>query len=346
MTLLAHLLPRVTSRVEDAATDSLAFILNRSDECTEALNGLLEYPGFPLRRIDRVETQVTEDEKSRPDMVGYDRRGRKRLLVEAKFWAGLQHEQATRYFEKLENKRPSVLLFICPDSRIETLWARIRRQMKTDGFRFKNLESPRRTRRAGVIGTRHHVFLISWSRLLDRLGTAVPRDGRLASDIQQLRGLAKYQDEEAFLPIHPQEFGLAFPRRMRGLNRLIDDIVARGVSKGWMSTKGLKATAHRDGYGRYVSLRDVPGGTVFLCSNYRLWTTSGDTPVWLRISPKVPYDPVKLRSGIPSLVDDTGHGSWKHAVPITLKTGVEYQSVLDDAFHQVKEIADGIKAAL
>ena len=41
-TLLAHLVPKLTSRVEDAATDALAFILNSSAACRGALDRLLQ----------------------------------------------------------------------------------------------------------------------------------------------------------------------------------------------------------------------------------------------------------------------------------------------------------------
>lgn len=42
-TLLAHLVPRLTSQVENAATDALAFILNTSGACRSALNRLLRW---------------------------------------------------------------------------------------------------------------------------------------------------------------------------------------------------------------------------------------------------------------------------------------------------------------
>ena len=41
-TMLAHLVPRLTGRVEDTATDSLAFILNKSAPCRGALDRLLQ----------------------------------------------------------------------------------------------------------------------------------------------------------------------------------------------------------------------------------------------------------------------------------------------------------------
>lgn len=122
-TLLAHLAPRLTSQVEDAATDALAFILNNSEACRAVLDDLLRDGGFEPEPIERVETQVTYEDGSRPDMVGYDGTGGKRLLVESKFWASLLQGQASGYFGQWEEDGPGVLLFIAPNSRIETLWA-------------------------------------------------------------------------------------------------------------------------------------------------------------------------------------------------------------------------------
>ena len=74
----------------------------------------------------------------------------------------------------------------------------------------------------------------------------------VASDIRQLRGLAQRQDDEAFQPMKTAEFSPSVPRRLQGLNRLIDDVVdSRGCPEGWMSVEGFRATAQRDGYGRY-----------------------------------------------------------------------------------------------
>ncbi len=342
-TLLAYLVPRLTSRGEDTATDALAFILNKSAACRGALDRLLRDGDFNLEPIARVQTQVTYQDGSRPDMVGYDRSGAKRLLVESKFWASLLQGQASGYLGQLEKARPGVLLFIAPDSRIDTLWAEIRRQMESgDGrVQLEFIEAPERARRAKIVGSDKRLMLVSWTQLLDSMATAVADDTRVASDIQQLRGLARHQDEEAFQPIHPEEFGLALPRRILGLNRLIDDVVdAHGVSQGWMTTKGLRATPRREGYGRYFRFTDVPGH-LFLCVNYLRWATTGDTPLWLGIDNGVPVNAGKIRDRVPSLVEDESLGTYD--VPIHLKTGVEYERVLEDVVRQVREIADIIE---
>ena len=110
-TLLAYLVPRLTNRVEDAATDALAFILNKSAACRGVLDRLLRDGDFNPEPIARVETQVTYQDGSRPDLAGYDRCRTKRLLIEAKFWASLGQRQAGGYFEQLQEAWPGALFY-------------------------------------------------------------------------------------------------------------------------------------------------------------------------------------------------------------------------------------------
>ena len=261
--------------------------------------------------------------------------------MESKFWASLLEGQASGYFRQLEEVGPGVLLFIAPESRLDTLWAEIRRQMEkgAGSVQLELVQTAGRARKAKVSGSDKRLMLVSWRQLLGSLAAA--DDGRVASDIQQLRGLARYQDEEAFQPIHPEETGLVLPRRIRGLNRLIDDVVgARGVKDRWMTTKGLKATAQREGYGRYFRFADVASGRtipgdLFLCVNFRRWATSAETPLWLWIGHGVRVNVGTLRDTMPLLVENAGPGT---DVPIFLKTGVEYETVLDDDVRQVKAV--------
>ena len=103
-------------------------------------------------------------------------------------------------------------------------------------------------------------MLISWTMLLDRLAGAVPTDSVVASDIQQLRGLAQREDDEAFKPINLEELGPSLARRVQWLKRLIDDVVdGHGVRDSWMSIRGLRATPQRDCYGRYFRFRNNLG---------------------------------------------------------------------------------------
>ena len=349
-TLLAYLVPRLTNRVEDTATDALAFILNKSPACRDALSLLLrEGEGtYDLDTLTSVETQVTYKDGSRPDMVGYDQGGGKRLLVESKFWASLLEGQASGYFSQLEDAGPGVLLFIAPATRLETLWGEITRQMEDgqDGFGLEEVKTPEQIRRAKVVGPYKQdkrLMLVSWPLILDRLAGVVPPDSLLAADIRQLRGLAQREDEEAFQPIKAAELSPSVPRRLQWLNRLLDDVVdGHGCPKGWMSTENLKATPQRDGYGRYFRFRtqgEVVSGDLFLCVNFRLWATSADTPLWLRIGGDVPISLARLKDTAPSLIE-SGRSSWPYDVPIYLQSDVEYEHVLDNVLRQLSAIGE------
>ena len=195
-TLMAYLVPRLTNRREDTATDALAFILNKSSGCRDALGLLLRDSSFQLESLTHFETQVTYEDGSRPDMAGYDQEGRKRLLVESKFWASLLQGQASGYFSQLEAEGSGLLLFIAPSTRLETLWAEIRRQMETgeDGVQLESVETAEQIRKARIAGSDKRLMLVSWTLLLDHLAASVPSDSVVASDIQQLRGLCRRED--------------------------------------------------------------------------------------------------------------------------------------------------------
>ena len=197
--LLAHLIPKLTSRGEDTATEALAFILNKSETCRSALNSLLDDEDFGLGPLTRFDTQVTHEDGSRPDMVGYDGEGEKRLIVEAKFWAALGEGQASGYFSQLEVSGAAALMFVAPGTRVETLWTEITRQMDAgeNPVQLGPVETLDRTRRARV-GSDRLLMLVSWDLLLERLAAAVSADSPVASDIQQLRGFVEEQDLDAF----------------------------------------------------------------------------------------------------------------------------------------------------
>ena len=80
LTLLAHLVPRLTCQVEDAATEALAFILNKSEACRRALGCFLQGEGLEPEAITRVATQIALADGSRPDVVGFRPRSRCRTI--------------------------------------------------------------------------------------------------------------------------------------------------------------------------------------------------------------------------------------------------------------------------
>ena len=328
-TLLAHLVPKITGQVEDAATDALAYILNKSANCMGALNGLLREGGFGIEAIVRVDTQVTYEDGSRPDMTGYDARGVKRLLVESKFWAALLEGQASAYAEQFDHGGPAALLFIAPEVRLPTLWAEIRRQIG-EWQELEPVESPTGVERAKVVGEELHVILVSWRGILERMD-AVAGDDDVKSDVRQLRALAQKQDSAAFLPIRSVELSPSIGRRLSWYAQLADDVVdARGIPEGWLNVRGLRATPRRYGYGRYFRFEGVEADFWFGVHHAR-WADTADSPLWVGTNKR---DLVNMDDAGSELNRPVRDG-W---LPIYPKLGVEYPEVLDDVVSQLKAV--------
>lgn len=339
-TLLAYLVPE--DRAEDTATKALTFILNKDEACRDALNDLLRAGGFDLEPIERVETQVAEKDRSRPDMTGYDRTGGKRLLIEAKFWADLRQEQASGYFNQLDEEGPGVLLFIVPESRREILWKEIKGQMDKAGKELERVETFKGNWRAHIVGSDKRLLLVGWDFLLRRMAAG---DSSTASDIWQLRGLARQQDDAPFQPIHTEELAPSLAHRILFIDQLIDDVINSRGEKLGITIQDRRRTSRPGLYGQYFRFMDVEGeffGEFFIGINFRLWETVGDTPLWLRIDKTTVWvDVEKLQSEFP-LRPPSIDKSYYVYVPIYLKTGEEYQAVLDDVVSQIGKIKDAI----
>ena len=335
-TVLSYLVPRLTNQVEDAATEVLGYILNRSPQCRESLQGMLEQgAGFKLDEIDRVDTQVAYEDGSRPDMTGYDRAGLKRLLVESKFWAALRKGQPD-YIDQFDHASSAALLFIAPQSRIETLWSEILRQFRDAKVELEPGCSAPDLRSANLVqGARQAaraVILTSWRRLLDDLNEAVGGAGVVAAEILQLRGLAVRQDRTAFLPLHAEDVGPEFGRRMMAWKRLVDTVCALGVTEQWL-TSSLK-TPQYYGPGQTLHFRGGPSRFWFGI-NCEQWARRGDTPLWLWNA-----DPA-LMARIATAQSLPHHGKW---IPIHPLLGVEYQTVLDGVVATLRKISQSIES--
>ena len=337
-TLLAYLTPKLTNRVEDTATEALAFILKKSPECLDALNDLLRDGGFGLEPIKRIETQVTDKDGSRPDMNGYDGNNGKRLVVEVKFWAALGREQASGYFDQIDEDGPGGLLFIAPESRRETMWKEIKRQMDETGKKLEHVENLEGGRRARIAGSDNRLLLVGWDRLLHLMDDAAHRDSPTASDIQQLRGLARRQDDGAFQPIHREELAPSLARRIRSINQLIDNVIDSGHEKLGITTKDYRSQPQREGYGRYFGFRDIDGW-FFFGIHFGLWATRSDTPIWLRIGGTARCNVEELYNEFPLTQQEKD----EKCVPIELKTGEESQAVFDDIVSQIEKIKNVLR---
>ena len=223
-TLLAKLAPLFGPQTENLAVEALGHILSGSEAARRALSAVVRAGGAEIGEVAQVRTQATGEDGARPDLVGLDESGEEKLLIEAKFWAGLTENQPIGYLKRLDAKRgSSALLFVAPEARLEALWIELRRLVEESnrGLRFDESHKRGAVRGADVSDDRR-LMLVSWRNLLDGIA-AQAGDAHTQMDIRQLRGLAERQDEEAFLPLRREEFAPEIPRRLRSLQRLVDD---------------------------------------------------------------------------------------------------------------------------
>lgn len=307
---------------------------------------------------------MTTGDGGRLDLVAYDADESKRLIIESKFWAALLSGQASGYVQQLASDgRPATLLFVAPEVRRETLWAKIEGQFSqrvegqlSQGVVLRLGEARQegrvkvadvRVEVAEVADTgpepgcppqpRWRVALTSWHALLNRLESA---DSSMAANIRQLRSLASAEDDKAFAPLHADEFDPAIPRRHLDFCRIVDDVVDTGEHDLWISLKGMRAAAQRDGYLRYFQFRSSNGNRtsrdIALYFSASRWAKSGATPIWLHCWHKPEQEALGRQTGIEYEKDPGGPG-W---IPLRLLMGVEYSDVLADVLAQVKRVRD------
>ena len=293
-----------------------------------------------MPEIVRVRTQESGEEGTRPDLSGLDQNGNERLLMEAKFWAGLTDNQPNAYLNRLPEDSPSVLLFIAPRVRIPALWPELQRRADKElGPNVRDESAPN----AAVNGTEKRLLLVSWDSLLHGMAERSKAENEppgIYANIQQLLGLAQRMDSGQFLPLRADELRSENGRRiMQFYNFYIEaiDRVRMAGDKGPISRIGPVSSTWNSN-GRYITISGATAGWFGI--HYSLWAARGndDTPLWLQLGGASPdlLNKISARLGL------RASGNY---FPILLKTGVERDAVLDDIVSQLKAIAEVIQDA-
>lgn len=345
ISLLAHLAYEFSSQTELVATKSLAYILNRSEAARNALRELLRTGGADIGPIARVQAEVIGKKMERIDLSAYNEADEERVLIEAKFWASLTGNQPSTYLNRLPNdNRPSALLFVAPESRLETLWPevcdRARKEFTVDtGAETGDL------RTVAIVGSERRLMLTSWRAMLGAMASRASVDGDSAAerDILQLNALCEQEDSDAFLPLRPSELGPQFARRISQFIQLAEAARAHVKVKPFV-TATFPLRSATNSHGRYLTLlKNVP---VWFGVRYDLWANRGDTPLWLVVR-RTPFDwaadfnevkrclgPLIIEN--PSIVD-TYEGI---LIPFFLPTGVEREETLESIAVGLEQVCD------
>ena len=350
-TLLAHLSSKFTGRTEDIAVEALGHILSSSEAARNGLHDVLRNGGLKVSDISLVVTQSTGEEGERPDLACHIG-GEERVLIEAKFWAPLTSNQPVTYLKRLPDDKPSALLFVAPEERSVHLWTSSQRRIEDkqdDSIAWVESASEDGVRAAST-GSERLLLLTSWATLLNHMESRVidAGDGATQNDIRQLRGLAVREDLETLLPMGKEQLGPELPRFVTHMNRLVDDATDRAAEDGWI-VRG-DASSRRNGYRRHISILPDPKRENFnyyqwIGVNFGLWRRFRETPLWItfpgpgnwRVFRKKLYARQLKQSYPIDFVDK------ERAIPIHLRTGVEYHAVVDDVVQQIKCLSDMLK---
>ena len=195
--LFAQILPMFTDQIERAATEALRHILEQSESARGALEHMLLTAGAEVGSLSRFRTEVTGEEGERVDLVCYDIKGVERVIIEAKFGAGLTDNQPNTYIERLPEKGHSVLLLIAPAQYTETLWPELWRRAATD-YTLTLISESGDLRSAVIDGSECKMMATNWRAVLERMESRASKAGELATvcDIRQLIGLTERKSSE------------------------------------------------------------------------------------------------------------------------------------------------------
>ncbi|MDE0371171.1 MAG: hypothetical protein OXI73_01300, partial [Rhodospirillales bacterium] len=357
--LLGQVIPSIKQR-EPAVTLALQHVLEAAPEVASAFIERLMGGGFETGRI----ASEWKFGPVQPDLTVFDVHGKARLFIENKFEAPLTRGQPVRYLEKLPRDGQSMLAFIAPDDRAGGLWAGLKERCQRAGYALADESTTKHFRRMRVAKRRllppptrwKWVLLMSWGWTLDTLQQAAAAEGHEAieRDIVQLRGLtepttsspprSEGHDERPDVSSDARHVGRpdateaspdAWPatdwcvaRRMSNYTGLIDGITDRLVKTGVADTKGL----NRSGWGRHLQVRAKFG--LWLGVDLHTWRDRGITPIWASF-----YFGGRVRQA-KELFPDAHEDKARLSIPVRLQAGVVRDRVIDDAFGQIRSIAD------
>jgi hypothetical protein len=333
-TILAHLVDWACSnRHEDAATEGLAYVLDRHPAVRQRFVELLRTIESRLPVDLRFTTQHSVGE-GRADMAGRSG-GALRVLVENKFGAALTGNQPNGYLAALrETPGATLLLFIAPGPRKEWLWQELIGRVK------EQAPVPAVEHVVEFVGAQGTVrlALIDWPTLFTRL-----RDGltepAATTDLTQLVGLCRAVDERAWRPFEAEELSdQRVPQRMAHYLEVVRDSLARATPD--VLSQPNRSDHHGWGWCGYkfqFTGANAPGA--WLGFSLWRWRENGISPIWLHFERKY-HDLLEMR--LRGWCEQTGRVfriiEDGIMIPIKLLLQRDQSAVVNDMVEQLREI--------
>ena len=150
---------------------------------------------------------------------------------------------------------------------------------------------------AAIDGSERKMMATSWRAVLEQMGSRANTAGDSVAvrDIEQLRGLTEREDSDAFLPIHSDELGQEFPRRVLNLVGLVNDATERIIANGWADASRSRVASRWHGYGRNFRFHDM---ALWFGIDFELWALHGQTPLWLQTPDGNSFEPIHVPTSV------------------------------------------------
>ena len=332
------------SRREDLAVETLGYILSISQAARDALAEKLRSGNSAIAPVANVVTQAVGPDRGRPDLACSDGQANWHVLIEAKFWASLTDKQPNAYLDRLPTDVPSVLLFVAPAARLNSLWADLERRVSDHPHALTGTEHSPHFIYAAVSNSNRHLMLMSWAELLEGMARRAEDEDDVDAKfcINQLQGLAISEDVDApFLPVRPEELNQEIPRRLLSWKSLVDGVVKEMERCGWAKPRNRRPSSD-DTFEFYGRLLDFAGAQAWFGVNHQDWLKLRNTPLWIELydTEEMPGDDdawQRVRNLDEDISIDEANDIWH--LPIFVPTDVELDEVQRCVVERLKRIA-------
>ncbi len=283
--LLGQFYSRIKGSQEDIASESLVYILKQSLESRKVINQIVKV-NTNLEFSDlSFQIQNSGKDLERPDISGKDETGKEVLLIEAKFWASLTHNQPNGYLKRLNDN--TVLIFLVPTLRTRTVFEEVKNRILEEN---KEIEIDKVGLRILIKSSNQHIFIKSWNEVLNSIKSKIEQTNNitLLSDLNQIIGLCDSIDQNSFQPITDEDLSPKIPKNINSYYEVVDKVVDELKNRNTeISTQGLIKTPQRYGYHRYFATKEL--GMNFAIK-LDLWEKCADTPFWFGVSKVIDKD--------------------------------------------------------
>jgi hypothetical protein len=207
--LLGQFYNRIKGSQEDIASEGLVYILKQSLESRKVINQIVKVNTDLTFSDLSFQTQNVGKDLERPDISGKDETGKEVLLIEAKFWASLTHNQPNGYLKRLKDN--TVLFFLVPTLRTRTVFEEVKSRILEE---YQDLEIDTENLKILIKSSNKHIFIKSWNEVLNSIKSKIEQTNNitLLSDLNQIIGLCETIDQNSFQPITDEDLSPKIPK--------------------------------------------------------------------------------------------------------------------------------------